>query len=388
MHIYDVIIVGGRCAGASLATLLARAGLDVLLVDKGTFPSDTLSTHFIHPPALDALRRWDLLDRADRCGAPKIERLVWSYEDVELSGFPENPFGIDYIYSPRRYVFDMLLLEAAIEAGAEFRERFRVHDLVRADSGEVVGVRGGGPSGAVVERARFVVGADGAGSAVAKLVDAPTHWGEPALTCTYYSYFAGLDVTNSYMRCGESSIYGAVPTNDDLTMVSVVNPRHRLDELRKDVDGNFLKTIRGISPDFAEQVAGAERVERMYAMANQPNYVRGRYGPGWALMGDAAYLKDPITALGITDAFRDADLLAGAVVDSLSGARDVDTAMKEYEQRRHEFSAPLFEMTLAAARLEPPTGDSLAYMRSLMGDQAATDRFFGVGSSSLRAPVG
>jgi 2-polyprenyl-6-methoxyphenol hydroxylase-like FAD-dependent oxidoreductase len=166
---YDAIVVGARCAGSPTAMLLARKGYKVLVVDRATFPSDTVSTHIVHPPGVAALRRWGLLDRLVATGCPPIDTYAFDFGPFTLAGAPgtdEAPVA----YGPRRTVLDKLLVDAASEAGAEVRERFTVEEVVVED-GQVTGVRGHGRGGrTVTERARVVVGADGRHSLVARAV--------------------------------------------------------------------------------------------------------------------------------------------------------------------------------------------------------------------------
>lgn len=166
---YDVIVTGARCAGSPTAMLLARRGYRVLLVDRVRFPSDTISTHLMHPPGVDALDRWGLLDRLVATGCPPISRYTFDVGPV-LTGSPGTAYG------PRRTVLDSLLVQAAAEAGAEVREGFTVEEVV-VEGDRVTGIRGrGGP----LERARVVVGADGRHSRVAAAVQAETYNERPA----------------------------------------------------------------------------------------------------------------------------------------------------------------------------------------------------------------
>ena len=157
---YDAIVVGARCAGSPLAMLLARKHYKVLVVDKATFPSDTLSTHLLHPPGVAALKRWGLLDRLLATGCPPIDTYAFDFGPFALSGSPgtdEAPVA----YAPRRTVLDKLLVDAASEAGAEMREGFSVDEIL-SDDGRVTGITGHARGGKkVTERARVVVGALG-----------------------------------------------------------------------------------------------------------------------------------------------------------------------------------------------------------------------------------
>ena len=130
---YDAIVVGARCAGSPTAMLLARKGYRVLLVDKATFPSDTMSTHLVHPPGVAALERWGLLDRLVATGCPPVERYSFDFGPVTIAGSPQPVDGVARAYCPRRTVLDQLLVDAAVEAGAELREGFTVDEVLAAD---------------------------------------------------------------------------------------------------------------------------------------------------------------------------------------------------------------------------------------------------------------
>ncbi|MGE0297549.1 NAD(P)/FAD-dependent oxidoreductase [Pseudonocardia sp.] len=316
---YDVIVVGARCAGSPTAMLLARAGYRVLVVDRATFPSDTISTHLVHPPGVAALRRWGLLDRITATGCPPIGTYsldVGPFTIVGSPGTAETPVA----YAPRRTVLDKILVDAAAEAGAEVREGFTVTDVVVSD-GRVTGIRGRGRAGATVaEHARVVVGADGVRSLVAQAVRPDRYHDKPRLQCSYYTYFSGLPTDGRfevYLRPDRGRGFGVIPTNDDLTLV-IGGWRYTEFEANKaDIEGNYLR-IFDLVPPFAERIRAARREARLVGTA-VPNFFRTPFGPGWALVGDAGYTKDFITAQGITDAFRDAELCTTALHQALSG---------------------------------------------------------------------
>ena len=189
---FDAIVVGARCGGSPTAMLLARRGYRVLLVDRATFPSDTISTHFIWPPGVACLKRWELLDRLSATNCPVTCGIGWDLGAFQLSGHPPAIEGVAEMYAPRRTVLDKLLLDAASESGAEIREGFSVTGLASAN-GRVTGIRGHGPAGSEVEeQACIVVGADGRNSLVAKMVGATEYDVRGTLSCCYYSYWADV----------------------------------------------------------------------------------------------------------------------------------------------------------------------------------------------------
>jgi flavin-dependent dehydrogenase len=367
---YDAIIVGARAAGSPTAMLLARKGHRVLVVDRASFPSDTLSTHYIHQPGVARLRRWGLLDRLIATGCPPSRSLVFDLGPFALSGSPLPSDGVAEAYAPRRTVLDATLLEAAAEAGAEVRTGFPVDEVLFEDGG-VVGIR----SGETVERARVVVGADGRNSLVARAVQAPAYDTRPGLACAYYTYWSGVEGgdVELYPREGRM-VMGGAQTNDGLRIVIVFWPKDEFHAVRSDVERSFDEAL-ALAPPLAERLAAGERAERFYGIGDLPFYYRKPYGPGWALVGDAGYHKDPITAQGITDAFRDADLLADALDAGLTGEQPLDAALAEYERIRNEETRPLYELTCEFASLAPPSPEQQALFASLRGDQEQTDRF-------------
>jgi 2-polyprenyl-6-methoxyphenol hydroxylase-like FAD-dependent oxidoreductase len=370
---YDAIVVGARCAGSPTAMLLARQGWKVLVVDRATFPSDTISTHLLHPPGVAALRRWGLLERLTATGCPAIHTYRFDFGPFALSGAPGTD-DTPVAYGPRRTVLDRLLVDAAAEAGAEVREGFTVQDVVVAD-GRVAGVRGHGQDGrTVTEHARVVVGADGRHSRVARAVRPEQYHERPQLLCGYYTYWSGLPMEGhfeTWVRPDRG--FAAWPTNDDLTVVIGGWPYAELEANRHDVEGNYLAMLE-MAPDLAERVRAATRESRFVGTA-VPNYFRKPYGPGWALVGDAGYNKDFITAQGMHDAFRDAELCAAALDEAFSGARPFDAAMADYQTTRDRQVLPMYELTCELATLEPPPPDLRQLLAAAHGNQEAMDAF-------------
>ena len=371
---YDVIVVGARCAGSPTAMLLARHGHRVLVVDRSTFPSDTISTHLIHPPGVAALQRWGLLDRVIATGCPPIGTYAFDFGPFSISGSPGTP-DCHAAYGPRRTVLDQLLVEAAAESGAVIREGFTVDELVTED-GAVVGIRGHGKDDrrTVTERGRVVVGADGLHSFVARVVRPEQYREQPPLLCGYYTYWSGLPMDGRYeVYVRPHRGIGVLPTNGDLTLVIAGWPFAEFEANKKDLEGNYLQTLE-LVPQLADRLRTATREARLVGAA-VPNFFRKPYGPGWALVGDAGYNKDPITAQGIEDAFRDAELCAAALHDVFAGVRPFEAAMSEYQSRRDEQVEAMYEFTLELAALEPPPPDLQRLLAAVHGNQEAMDQF-------------
>jgi flavin-dependent dehydrogenase len=370
---YDAIVVGARCAGSPTAMLLARKGYNVLVVDRATFPSDTMSTHIVHPPGVAALREWGLLERLTATGCPPIDTYAFDFGPFSISGGPgtaDSPIS----YCPRRTVLDKLLVDGASEAGAEVREGFTVEDVV-VEEGRVTGVRGHAKGGkTVTEQANVVIGADGRSSLVARTVRPEQYNDKPQILCGYYSYWSGLPMDGRFeVFIRPDRGWGAAPTHDDLTLVVAGWPFAEFDANKKDIEGNYLEMF-DLAPEFADRIHGAKRESRLLGTA-VPNYFRRPFGPGWALVGDAGYNKDFITAQGISDAFRDAALCATALDEAFSGARDFDVAMGAYQSTRDEHVLPIFEFTCQLATLEPPPPEMQQLLAAMHGNQEAMDGF-------------
>ncbi len=370
---YDAIVVGARCAGSSIAMLLARKGYSVLLVDKATFPSDTISTHLVHPPGVAALQRWGLLDRLVATGCPPIDTYAFDFGPFTISGAP-GTIEAPVAYGPRRTLLDRLLVDAALEAGAEVREGFTVEDILIEDD-RITGLRGHGKGGrTVTEHARVVVGADGLHSMVAKVVRAEQYNEKPRLQGSYYTYWSGLPMNGrfeAYIRLNRA--FAAWPTNNDLTLIICGWPFAEFEAYKRDIEANYLKTLE-LVPPFADRLRAATREARFVGTA-VPNYFRKPYGPGWALVGDAGYNKDFITAQGIHDAFRDAELCATALDQTFSGASSFDVAMSTYQSVRDQHVMPMYEFTCKFATLTPPPPDLQRLLLAMHGNQEAMDGF-------------
>jgi flavin-dependent dehydrogenase len=370
---FDAIVVGARCAGSPTAMLLARQGQRVLLLDRDRFPSDIFRAHVVRFPGAQALRRWGLYERVRATDCPPIGCYTTDFDDFPMSGFPPLPDGQPPEVAPRRKVLDNLLVEAAVEAGAELRKGVIVDDLLW-DDGRVVGVRGRADGQPFEERARIVIGADGQHSLVARKVDSPIRESTPPLTFGYYTYWADLPVAGIEIihRMGPGRVLIVFPTNEALTCVAVQGRPEDFSAFRADIEGEYMRSI-DLSDELAARVRTARRAERFQGTSDLPNFIRVAAGPGWALVGDAAYHRDPLLAHGISDAFRGAEDLAETIG---SGQTNLDAALAGYDARYHAAALEGLQVTFQAASLKPAPPELLGLRQSIRGNQAAIDQFY------------
>jgi 2-polyprenyl-6-methoxyphenol hydroxylase-like FAD-dependent oxidoreductase len=325
-----------------MAMLLARAGHRVLMVDRAPAGTDTISTHTLLRTAVLQLDRWGLLERIVDEGTPPIHRVTLGFGSrlypIELS----DDFGVDALYAPRRTLLDPILGAAAIDAGAEYLDRTTATELIMDSSGRVVGLGVESGTERSVVSARFVVGADGWRSRIARLAEAVTYRSEPGNSTTMYAYYRGVDTDGVHFQFTPGVNAGLIPTNDGLVCVYLALPNAAAARLGANPERSFESHVAASHPTVAEAIAGAERMHPYRRMA-MPGFLRQPWGSGWALVGDAGFSKDPISAHGISDAFRDAELCARAIDLTLQGAAGEAEAMSEYHARRDQFAIPMLD---------------------------------------------
>ena len=337
---YDVVIAGARCAGAATALLLARQGARVLVLDKSRYGTDTLSTHALMRGAVVQLHRWGVLPRVVEAGTPPVRSTTFHLRDAVTTIKIKPKHGVDALYAPRRTVLDTILADAARSAGADVRFGTSVTGLRRDRAGRVTGITGRAGATRLEVSADLVVGADGRRSAVARWVGAKAAHVAPASSVLIYRYVLhdATDGFHWYFRDGAAA--GVIPTNDGQACVFAATSAERLQgEPDRGADTAWRRILDRAAPALAERLdqrgpAGPPRV-----FPGLTGYLRDAAGPGWALVGDAGYFKDPITAHGITDALRDAEILARAVA---AGGPD---AVGCYQAERDELSLRLFRVT-------------------------------------------
>lgn len=366
---YDVVVVGARCAGAATAMLLARGGCSVLLVDRARVGSDTLSTHALMRGGVLQLHRWGLLERIAAAGTPPVRTVVFDYPDERIPISIKPSRCVDALYAPRRTVLDRIVVEGAREAGAEVRFGVTVTDILR-DGPVVTGIRARNDLSTFRTSADLVVGADGLRSTMARLVDAATTRAGSSTNAFIYGYWEGVETAGYewFYRPGFAS--GMISTNHGHTLTFVaMSPEQFSATAAGGLEGAFRASLAEHAPELLDRIDGGARVERLRGFAGSAGFMRRPWGPGWALVGDAAYYKDPITVHGITDALRDAELLARAVLDGSDPSN-----LAAYESERDRVSRALFDVTERIASRKwtmPEVKALLREMNESMADEVA-----------------
>jgi 2-polyprenyl-6-methoxyphenol hydroxylase-like FAD-dependent oxidoreductase len=364
---YDVVVVGARCAGAATAMLLAHAGLRVALVDRAAPGRDTLSTHALMRAGVIQLHRWGLLDRVIAAGTPAVRRTVFRYGDASTTVTLKAVAGVDALYAPRRTVLDPILVHAAAEAGADLMFGISVADVERDAGGRAMGILGHDRQRQPVRlRAAVTIGADGLRSTVARAVGAPVERRAAYASAFIYAHVSGLETDGYQWLYSPGATAALIPTNHDQTCVSVGAPQARLRaELTGDLFASFRRLLAEASPELADRMAAVAAPRRLRGFPGVRGFLRRPWGPGWALVGDAGYYKDPITVHGMSDALRDAELLADAVAAVFAGERSEEAAMRDYHDTRNRLSLRLFAVTEAIASYQWDTRSVEALLRSL-----------------------
>ncbi|MET7291271.1 NAD(P)/FAD-dependent oxidoreductase [Streptomyces griseoloalbus] len=371
---YDVIVVGARISGASVAMLLARRGHRVLLVDRASFPSPTSSsTNLIHPPGVRRLRSWGVLDRLDGRTGPPVTRYRLQSGPVRLEAELPDVDGVAHALSPPRVELDDALVRCAVDAGAELCEGVSVQELLRDGNGTVVGVAGTAKgAGRFTEKAALVIGADGKNSTVARLAGARTYREAPVLSRSSWTYWEGLPhegLVRTFRKGGRHPF--TWPTHDGLTIVGVAWPADSFParDTAEGTDHTVIEAFAHADPEFAERLRDTRRADRWLTGA-VPNFLRVVHGPGWALTGDAGATRDPITASGITYALLGSELLADAVHSALTRSVPMARALATYARERDRLMSDHYDYTCDYARVAEHSAEE----RALIGAMSRSPR--------------
>lgn len=372
-RIADVVIVGGRVAGASLAVRLASLGLEVLVLERGKIGSDTLSTLYIHQPGVEELRGLGIEMGDTLEGAPAISKMVYEVNDIRIVG--KGPwYGKGNVsYAPRRSRLDRALCIKAERAGAIILHEAKVTS-VNFHGGRACGVTFRRAGNEYSVRAHLIVGADGMRSLVAEEVGAVSYLERPKLTCCYYGFFRGLERPFSQYQ-GHRRWIGVIPTSDS-HLVACYVPQDEFTKVKSDPKGTFFSSLQQVSSSLSQEVAQAQQIGRLIGMGDQQNFFREASGPGWVLVGDAGHHKDSLTAYGITEALQQSSFLAEELAKvPIDVPEAVDSATKMFGTRRDDESLPRYIPTLSVARLEVSDA-RMTMLRRIQDDPEMCDLYF------------
>jgi 2-polyprenyl-6-methoxyphenol hydroxylase-like FAD-dependent oxidoreductase len=358
-HRHDIVVVGARAAGAATALLLARLGHDVVMLERAHFPADTLSTHQIARTGVVQLQRWGLLKSILDSGAPAIRQVTFATADESVTRQIKERSGVDLLVAPRRYILDSLVGEAAVEAGAILRQGVTVTGVRIDDAGRATGVYGHDGNGeALTIDARFVVGADGLRSRVARSVGAEIIEDRGDDGAVQYAYYGGIPWRGIELIAGDRALTGVFPTHHGEACIWICSPSVDARKARRGAASRteaFTAYLDNTAPELAQRLRAGQRTSAVAGMLRTPNYVRTAHGPGWALVGDAGYHRDAVTGHGLSDAYRDAELLAVALDQTLRGGGDETTALAGYQRQRDQALRDIFDLTCALASYPPLT---------------------------------
>ncbi len=339
MESFDVVVVGGRCAGAALANYLARAGMHVCLVDKATFPSETPSTHVIQPRGVEILDELGVLGPVLAQGAAQLDRFTLVNDDVRIEGVVASARpGLNV----RRTILDHALQREAIRAGVDVRNGCPVRG-VRKSGGRVTGVEtADGPIDC-----DLVVGADGCRSVVAEAVGAREYLVQPPGRVPVWGYFdAGPQEPRLRIARKGNLGFLASPTDSGLYLAGVAVDHAHARAFNRAREANFRAALRAW-PELYGIVRGADRAGSLRVMANWHSYFRESAGPGWVLVGDAGHFKDFTPAQGIADALCQARSLSAAI---RTASPERDRALYRWWQHRDHSSYDMHWLAVQMGR--------------------------------------
>jgi flavin-dependent dehydrogenase len=375
MDAYDVVIVGARCAGSPLATMLARRGLRVCLLDRVNFPRETPSTHVIQPCGVQILDELGVLGPALAAGAAPLDRVTLVNEDARIEGTVTPPHFPQPGLCMRRVTLDALLVGAAATAGADVRTGCRVNGVLTDESGRVTGVQTEhGPISA-----RMTVGADGRHSTVAAATGATEYLVTPAGRIPAWAYFSGVTETEGRLRLARKGdlTFLASPTDGGLYMAGIGIDADKAREFHTHRERNFVDGLARW-PELTDLLAGAQREGPIRVMTDWHGYFRRSAGRGWVLVGDAGHFKDFTPAQGIADALRQARALAEAVSAGLDHGGQADARLHRWWRWRDKDAYAMYWLArdMGLPGVSTPLITSL--MRVIADSEAATQQLMRV----------
>ncbi len=369
----EVVVVGARCAGSAAAIALARAGREVVVFDRVSFPADTISTHLLWPSHLTELQELGVLDEVRALGAPPLTTALAGMCGLTVRAEFDTPYAM----CVRRTGLDAVLVQAARDAGADVREGVRVTELLRAGS-RVVGVR---CDDGTEMHAPLVIGADGRRSTVARAVGAeqPYRVTTSGRAC-FYAYWEDRDdewraIAAQWREGGELGT--AFPCDDGLVLVLLQPPAARAEAFRGDLAGEYERTVAAI-PELARRLQGCRLATKVRAATGIESYFRRSAGPGWALAGDAGHFKDPVTAQGIRDALRYGRRLGELAAPVLGDPAALDAALRAWERERERDCIEVYQWTNVLARGDAPTPLEVELYRAAVEDRALSQAMLAV----------
>lgn len=389
---YDVLIIGGRAAGGSLAILLAQRGYRVLAVDRDRFPSDTMSTHYMHATVVPLLEHLGVLTEiVEQLGFRRLTRSRIYVDDCVFEG-PMDSSGFGFALAPRRDVLDSLLVQRATECGAEFAQGTRAERLIW-EGDRVIGAELRDSDGQRRQvRAQVVIGADGKFSSVAKWVRAESYEAVPALRPIYYGHFHGIDPLSEpavELFYGGDRIAFIFPMRQGEDCLALELQPDDFEQFRVDPEGHFRELFER-HYGMRDRMRNAELDGKLIGTKGIENYFRKPFGPGWVLTGDAGYLKDPSTGYGIGDALQQSFWLADALDDCFKGTA-WDERMGAFQQLRDTTMMPMYQATLNFTRMRDPDPRTIDLIRAAMSAPGLTRSFVYSASQTmgqaLPAPV-
>jgi flavin-dependent dehydrogenase len=373
----DVVIVGCRPAGASAGMTLARAGADVVAVDRATFPSDTLSTHHLTPRAVSLLRHHGVLDEMLATGAPPLRHFRLFVDGFEVHPRYQVPEGIDFTLNIRRPAFDHIMAGGVRASGVDLRESFSAEEPVW-EGGRLAGIRGTDADGERREiRAKLVIGADGRRSSVASWVGALAPYREWRDMRGMVWYYVDDDRSPEersqwlFERVGDTIGFHFPTYGGALTLL--MPPNAEIKQFRRDPDGMWARHLKEL-PQLRERLIGARPQGKQRSTDDLLSYFRRSAGPGWALVGDAGHFKDPVVGHGMHDALVWGTDLGERLAPVLErGPEEIDRELRRWERARDRNVLPSFYLGVRLGRAEPIGGAEAEFWRDLSRDQSFAD---------------